>query len=59
MTQFLQYGGELKHHRTLMQSYVGSRAALDHVQELQEIEARRFLLKVFEEPSGFFDHIGL
>ena len=59
MTQFLQSGAELKRHRSLMQAHVGSRLALNRIEELQEIEARRFIHNFLQEPAAFPDHIAL
>lgn len=59
MTQFLQYGAELKRHRTLMQTYIGSRTAIDKVEDLQETEVRQLLLRLLQNPAAFHDHIRL
>ena len=59
MTSFLQHGPELKHHRRLMQEFIGSRAALTHVEDMQEVEAKHFLSTLLEGPDQFLKHIRL
>ena len=57
MTPFLQYGPALKLHRKLIQSYVNTRVSLDYIEEIEEIEARRFLYRLLDRPKDFFQHI--
>ena len=57
MTPFLQYGPALKLHRKLIQSYVNTRVSLDYIEEIEEIEARRFLFRLLDRPKDFFQHI--
>ena len=49
-------GPELKFHRKLIQSYVNTRIALRHVEEVEEVEARRLLLRLLDSPALYFKH---
>ncbi|QRV76965.1 cytochrome P450 family protein [Ceratobasidium sp. AG-Ba] len=55
---FIQYGPLLKRYRTLLQRALNNRVALDYI-PLQEYEARRFMRRLVEDPSGFMKHIHL
>ena len=57
MTSLLAYGPTLKYHRKLIQSYINTKLALNRIEELEEIEARRFLFRLLDEPEKFFQHI--
>lgn len=56
-TGSIGYGSFLKASRQKMHKVVGSKAALSQFSELQEIEARRFLLRVLQEPENWVEHL--
>ncbi|KAI5118229.1 hypothetical protein M0805_000725 [Coniferiporia weirii] len=57
VTTLLQYGPLLKTHRKEMHRCIGTPAAMERFIELEEIETRRFLLRLLEEPSELIKHI--
>lgn len=57
ITSVLPYGPEWKHQRKLIQSYIGTVSALRKIEDLEMMEARRFLLKILEQPTSFVQHI--
>lgn len=40
-----------------MHNLIGTRAAMERFEELEEIETRRFLLKVLNAPDNLLNHI--
>lgn len=40
-----------------MQNYMGSSTAMKHIKDVQELEARRLLLRMMESPDQFMDHL--
>jgi len=40
-----------------MQNYMGSSTAMKHIKDVQEVEARRLLLRMMESPDKFMDHL--
>lgn len=40
-----------------MQIYMGSSTAMKHIKDVQELEARRLLLRMMESPDQFMDHL--
>ena len=56
-TSLLPYGPELKYHRKLIQSYVNTRATMDYVEEVEELEARRLLVRLLDRPLDYFQHV--
>lgn len=40
-----------------MDSYIGTRAAVSQHYELEEVEARRFMLRLLDDPENFLQHI--
>lgn len=57
LTSFKHYDNELKTHRKLIHNLIGTHAAMERFEELEEIETRRFLLKVLNGPDNILDHI--
>ena len=56
-TSLLPYGPELKHHRKLIQSYINTRATMDFIEETEELEARRLLVRLLDQPQDYFQHV--
>lgn len=57
LTTFKFYNDEFKLHRKLFHNYIGTRSAMKKFEQLEEIETRRFLLRVLNDPNGFIGHI--
>lgn len=51
------YSDRFRAYRKAMQPYLGSEAAVAQYNNLQEIEARRFLLRVLNDQAKFPEHI--
>lgn len=57
VTTLLPYGDTLRLHRKLIQNFVGSSFARKHVEDVEEIEARRLLYRILETPQDFRAHL--
>lgn len=57
VTPLLPYGDTLRLHRKLIQNFVGSRFARKHIEDVEEVEARRLLYRVLETPQDFRAHL--
>lgn len=57
LTALKHYDNEFKMHRKLMHNLIGTRAAMERFEELEEIETRRFILKVLNTPDNLLNHI--
>lgn len=57
ITTLTPYGDTLRLHRRWMQNYMGSSTAMKHIKGVQELEARRLLLRMMESPDQFMDHL--
>lgn len=53
----LRYDDRLKLHRKHMHNYFGTPSAVAQHDGLQEVEARRFLLRILNDPVSFMQHI--
>lgn len=53
----LRYNETLKFHRKHMNNYIGTRAAMRQHESLEELEARRFMLRLLNDPENFLQHI--
>lgn len=40
-----------------MQNFMGTRAAVKRFEDVEEVEARRLLLRIMDRPNKFMDHI--
>lgn len=40
-----------------MQNFMGTRAAVKRFEDVEEVEARRLLLRIMDRPDKFMDHI--
>ncbi|KAH8105626.1 cytochrome protein [Phellopilus nigrolimitatus] len=56
-TTLLPYGAQFRAHRKEMHACIGTRAVMARFVELEEIETRRFLFRLFEQPKDFTKHI--
>ena len=54
MTSLQAHGPTLKYHRKLIQSYINTKLALNRIEELEEIEARRFSFGYLMSPKSSF-----
>lgn len=57
LTSLKHYDNEFKMHRKLMHNLIGTRAAMERFEELEEIETRRFLLNVLNASDNLLNHI--
>lgn len=53
----MPYNDELKAHRKLIYSFIGTHSSLSKYKELMEVETGRFILKTLNSPEQFMDHI--
>lgn len=53
----MSYGPELKRHRKLIQTYVGTVASMKWIEAVEALESRRLLLRILNEPSNFIQHV--
>ncbi|KAG1745676.1 cytochrome P450 [Suillus lakei] len=54
---FLPYGDRFRRHRKNFHRVIGSRAAVDAYNEIEEVETRRFLKRVLAKPDELQEHI--
>lgn len=57
LTTLMTYDNKLKLHRKHFHNFIGTRSALSKFERLEEIETRRFLLQVLNNPINFLDYI--
>ncbi|KAI2634605.1 cytochrome protein [Xylaria nigripes] len=57
VTPLVPYDNNLRVHRKLMHTMLGSSAAVKPYNKLQEVEVGRFLVRVLREPNLFADHL--
>ncbi|KAG1737315.1 cytochrome P450 [Suillus lakei] len=57
ITIFLPYGDHLRLHRKHFHRVIGSRAAVNVYSQIEEIETRRFLKRVFTKPDQLQAHV--
>lgn len=53
----MSYGPELKRHRKLVQTYIGTVASMKWMEAVEALESRRLLLRILNEPSNFIQHV--
>ncbi|KAH8111221.1 cytochrome P450 oxidoreductase OrdA-like protein, partial [Phellopilus nigrolimitatus] len=56
-TGLVPYGAQFRTHRKEMHAYIGTRAAMTRFIGLEELETRRFLLRLLEQPEKLVKHI--
>ncbi|KAI5118225.1 hypothetical protein M0805_000721 [Coniferiporia weirii] len=56
-TPLVTYGARFKLHRREMHACIGTRSALARIKDLQEVETRRFLFRLLDEPTKFAEHV--
>ncbi|KAG2069748.1 cytochrome P450 [Suillus decipiens] len=54
---FLSYGDLCRQHRRNLYKVIGSRAAVDVYNEIEEVETRRFLKRVLAKPDQLQEHV--
>lgn len=54
---FLNYNSEFRHHRKLVHQQLGTRAVSAKFQGIQDVESRRFLLRILRDPKNLMKHI--
>ncbi|KAG1745650.1 cytochrome P450 [Suillus lakei] len=54
---FLPYGDRFRRHRKNLHRVIGSRAAVDAYNEIEEVETHRFLKRVLAKPDELQEHI--
>ncbi|KAG2067911.1 cytochrome P450 [Suillus decipiens] len=54
---FLSYGDLFRQHRRNLYKVIGSRAAVDVYNEIEEVETRRFLKRVLAKPDQLQEHV--
>ncbi|KAH8879294.1 cytochrome P450 [Thozetella sp. PMI_491] len=56
-TGYQEYNDDLKLQRKLMHKLLGTRAGADKYNAIQDIEVRRFLLRLLDKPENLFNHL--
>lgn len=56
VTTLIRDPDTLKLHRRSLQNFIGTRAIMTQHENLEEVEVRRFLLLVLEDPDKLLDH---
>lgn len=54
---FKPYDNSFKQHRKLVHQQVGTKAAASRFRDVQDVESRRFLLRILETPEKLSSHI--
>lgn len=54
---FCQYDSTYRWHRKLIHQQLGSKVAASQFREVQDVESRRFLLRVLSKPNDLMTHI--
>lgn len=57
LTTFKPYSDKFRSHRKHFHDFIGTRSAMSRFEQLEEVEARRFLLQMLKGPEKFVDHI--
>lgn len=57
MVSMQAYGEQHRAGRKLIHAYIGTREAMKRLEELEEVENRRFLLRVLRDPTQLNQHI--
>lgn len=53
----MSYTNTFRHHRKLVHQQLGTKAAVARFRDTQDIESRRFLLRVLDNPASLLEHI--
>lgn len=53
----LPYGDILRQHRKWAQSFFGSQSAMKRIEDVQEVETRRLVLRLLENPMDIKGHL--
>ena len=53
----MSYNNTFRHHRKLVHQQLGTKAAAARFRDIQDIESRRFLLRVLNKPASLLEHI--
>ncbi|KAG2034085.1 cytochrome P450 [Suillus americanus] len=56
-TPLLPYGDRLRRHRKNFHNVIGTRAAMGIYNQVEEVETRRFLKRVFKKPDQLLPHV--
>lgn len=56
-TSLLPYGDVLRQHRKWAQGFFGSQSAMKRIEDVQEIETRRLVLRLLENPNDIKGHL--
>ncbi|KAI1046738.1 hypothetical protein LB505_006744 [Fusarium chuoi] len=54
---FKPYGKSLKQHRKLVHQQLGTKIAASRFRDVQDVESRRLLLRIFKTPEKLYAHI--
>ncbi|EFZ04142.2 Cytochrome P450 CYP620C3 [Metarhizium robertsii ARSEF 23] len=57
LLSFLQYNDTFRHHRKLVHQQLGTKTAIARFRDIQDVESRRFLLRVLDDPLKLTQHI--
>lgn len=52
-----QYNATFRHHRKLIHRQLGTKVTAQRFRDIQDLESRRFLLRVLDTPLDLFKHI--
>lgn len=53
----MSYGPELKRHRKLVQTYIGTVASMKWIEAVERLESGRLILRILNEPTNFIQHV--
>ncbi|KAK7404065.1 CMRF35-like molecule 2 [Neonectria punicea] len=57
LLSFQQYDARFRQHRKLVHQQLGTKTAVARFRDVQDVESRRFLFRVLEDPGDLMDHI--
>jgi hypothetical protein len=57
LLNLLPFDSEYLLHRRMIHRHFGTKTVSERFKEPQSLESHRFLLRVLEQPSGFFNHV--
>ncbi|KPM41882.1 O-methylsterigmatocystin oxidoreductase [Neonectria ditissima] len=57
LLSFQQYDAEFRQQRKLVHQQLGTKTAVARFRDVQDVESRRFLFRVLEDPKNLVDHI--
>lgn len=56
-TTLQRYDDTLRLHRKCVHNFIGTRNSTSQYESIEEVESRRFLLRVLDDPENLLDHI--